>query len=89
MVKEKSINVRGQEFKSALYDLVNSSQLPISMVYYIFQYVFKDLENTYYGVLNSETISEEHSETGSQGVNEEEMPDEITSKEGLEDETNS
>lgn len=76
-----SININTEKFKSDLYNLVNNSQLPISIVYYIFKYVEQDLENTYYGVLNSE--AEEHIETSNPDMipDPEQMPEEIISKE--------
>lgn len=78
-----SINIKTEKFKSNLYDLVNNSELPISIVYYIFKYVGQDLENTYYGVLNSE--AEEHIETSNPDMipDPEQMPEEITSKEDI------
>ncbi len=78
-----SINIKTEKFKSNLYDLVNNSELPISIVYYIFKYVEQDLENTYYGVLNSE--AEEHIETSNPDMipDPEQMPEEITSKEDI------
>lgn len=78
-----SINIKTEKFKSNLYDLVNNSELPISIVYYIFKYVEQDLENTYYGILNSE--AEEHIETSNPDMipDPEQMPEEITSKEDV------
>lgn len=78
-----SINIKTEKFKSNLYDLVNNSELPISIVYYIFKYVEQDLENTYYGVLNSE--AEEHIETSNPDMipDPEQMPEAITSKEDI------
>lgn len=78
-----SINIKTEKFKSNLYDLVNNSELPISIVYYIFKYVEQDLENTYYGVLNSE--AEEHIETSNPDMipDPEQMPEEITLKEDI------
>ena len=78
-----SINIKTEKFKSNLYDLVNNSELPISIVYYIFKYVGQDLENTYYGVLNSE--AEEHIETSNPDMipDPEQMPEEITLKEDI------
>lgn len=53
--KEKiTINIASENFKNALINLINESQLPISNVYYIFKYLEKEVENTYYGTLNSE-----------------------------------
>lgn len=78
----KSINVRSEEFKSNLYSLINNSGLPISNVYFIFQLVAQELENTYYGTLNTE-LEEKNDDPN---VNQNEMPEEITSKEGIENE---
>lgn len=55
MEKEKiTINIASENFKNALINLINESQLPISNVYYIFKYLEKEVENIYYGTLNSE-----------------------------------
>ncbi len=78
----KSINVRSEEFKSNLYSLINNSGLPISNVYFIFQLVAQELENTYYGTLNTE-LEEKNDDPN---VNQNEMPEEITSKEDIENE---
>lgn len=80
---EKSINIKTEQFKSNLYNLVNNSGLPISIVYYIFKFVEQDLENTYYGVLNEE--SETHVECSNPDMipDPEQMPEEITSKEDI------
>lgn len=80
---EQSINIKVENFKSNLYEIVNNSNLPISIVYYIFKFVANDLENTYYGVLNSE--AEEHIETSDPSTipDQEQMPEEIKSKEDI------
>lgn len=78
----KSINVKSEEFKSNLYSLVNNSGLPIANVYFIFQLVAQELENTYYGTLNAE-LEEKNDDPD---VDQNEMPEEITSKEDIEDE---
>lgn len=57
--EEITINIASENFKNALINLINESQLPISNVYYIFKYLEKEVENTYYGTLNSEASATE------------------------------
>ena len=51
---EKSVNLRVEDFKNDLYSLVNNSGLPISVVYYVFNTVGRDLSDEYGRVLNQE-----------------------------------
>ena len=50
----KSINMKSEELKNSLYNLINNSDLPISNVYFIFQLITQELESTYYQILNEE-----------------------------------
>lgn len=52
--KNKTINLICEEFNQNLKILINNSNLPISVVYYIMKMTTEELEKTYYGVLNSE-----------------------------------
>ena len=51
------MNIKIEQFNSNLQNLINSSQLPIGVVYYLFKYYTKELQNTYYAALNSELSS--------------------------------
>jgi hypothetical protein len=53
-MEELNINLKCEKFKSEIIDEINKSDLPISSVYYIFQLITKDLEETYYDTLNYE-----------------------------------
>ena len=47
-----NINLQIEDFRNKLYNLVANCELPISMVYYIYQNIGQELENTYFKVLN-------------------------------------
>lgn len=51
---EKSINIKTEEFKEALYKAINESQLPISNVYMTFKLVEQDLSNVFANALAQE-----------------------------------
>lgn len=48
------ININSEQFKQNLQNLINSSNLPISNIYYIISLIQKELEYKYYATLNSE-----------------------------------
>ena len=50
----QTINIKTENFKRSLLNLINSSELPISNIYFVFQLINKVLEKTYYGAINSE-----------------------------------
>lgn len=54
----QSINIKTENFKQNLYELINSSQLPIVNIYYVIQLIEKEIEKTYYGIINSELLKE-------------------------------
>ena len=54
----QSINIKTENFKQNLYELINSSQLPIANIYYVIQLIEKEIEKTYYGIINSELLKE-------------------------------
>lgn len=47
-------NLRNEEFRQKLIELINTSDLPISNVYFIFQLVNKEIENIYNQRVNAE-----------------------------------
>jgi hypothetical protein len=53
-MEKLNINLKCENFKLKIIDEINKSDLPISSVYYIFQLITKDLEETYYDTLNYE-----------------------------------
>lgn len=48
-----NINLQIENFKDNLYNLVANSELPISIVYYIYKTIGQELENTYFEVLKN------------------------------------
>ncbi len=77
-----TINQASEKFKRDLVNLINDGQLPISNIYYIFNLVAKEVESTYYATLNEE-CQEDEPERVNSTVDEEQMPEEIHSKEEL------
>lgn len=51
----KTINIKSEQFKYNIINLINNSELPISNVYFILKFITQDVENTYYGTLNSQS----------------------------------
>lgn len=49
-----NINLKSEIFKNNLYSLINSSNLPVSNVYFIFKLTMQELEDLYYKTLNDE-----------------------------------
>ena len=47
-------NLRNEEFRQKLIELINTSDLPISNIYFIFQLVNKEIENIYNQRVNAE-----------------------------------
>ncbi len=80
---EKSINIQIEEFRSNLLNLVNNSGLPAAMVYYIYKDIGKEVENAYYSVLNAEAPVEQEYSDPSMKPDPDQMPEQITSKEEL------
>lgn len=52
----QNINYKSEIFKQELYDLINNSNLPICIVYYIINLLQKQIELHYYTALNLESI---------------------------------
>lgn len=65
------INTKTENFKRSLLQLINSSELPVSNIYYVFQLINKELEKTYYSTINSE-LSELQSQEKEEENNEKE-----------------
>lgn len=72
------ININSERFKQNLQNLINSSNLPISNIYYIISLIQKELEYKYYTILNSELAQQ------SQKQEEEEVQNE-QSNEGIQE----
>ena len=51
----KSINLKSENFRQNLYSLIGTSELPIANVYFILKMAMQQVENTYYGTLNTES----------------------------------
>lgn len=80
--KQLTINQASEQLKTQLVDLVNNSGLPISNIYYIFKLIENSVENAYYAALNDEAETETEYAPGME-PDEEQMPEEIHSKEEL------
>lgn len=59
MTQNKSINIKTENFKQNLLKLINSSELPVANVYFVFQLIEKELEKTYYTTLNFELTKQQ------------------------------
>ena len=55
-VVNKGFNTLCEEYKNSLVQIVNQSNLPIGVVYYITKNIMTEIEHTYYGVLNEESV---------------------------------
>lgn len=51
---EKSFNIKVEELKERLFEIINNSDLPFSSVYYLFKDFMQDLTNAYTENLNNE-----------------------------------
>ena len=60
---ENSINIKTEQFKQGLYNLINQSNIPISNAYYVMKDVFKELEGVYLDTLQSEGIRKQQEKT--------------------------
>lgn len=49
-----TINLKSEQFKNQIYDSINKSQLPISLVYYIFKEIMENISNTYQVTIKKE-----------------------------------
>lgn len=65
------MNIQIEQFNSNLQNLINSSNLPVGVVYYLFKYYTKELQNTYYATLNSELASSSSQEEVMEATQEE------------------
>lgn len=52
-----TINLKSEQFKNQIYDSINKSQLPISLVYYIFKEIMENISNTYQVTIKKEIES--------------------------------
>ena len=53
---KKGFNTLCENYKNSLIELVNGSGLPIGAVYFITKNIMTEVENTYYGSLNAESV---------------------------------
>lgn len=60
---EKSFNIRVEELKEKLFEIVNESGLPFSSIYYLFKDFMKDLTDAYIENLNKEYQKEKEETT--------------------------
>lgn len=62
---EKNINIVISEFDANIKSLIQSSNLPIGVVYYILKNLTQDIEMQYYATLNSILSQQTEEETSS------------------------
>lgn len=58
-----NFNLKCENLKQSIINIINESHLPISSVYYIMELLKLDLEKQYYAILNQESLSTEESNT--------------------------
>lgn len=46
-------NLRCENFKTEISKIINQSELPVAVIYYIFQSIYTQIQHTYYGTINS------------------------------------
>lgn len=51
-----NFNLKCEELKQSIVDIINESKLPVSSVYYIMEIIRLDIERQYYAILNEESI---------------------------------
>lgn len=56
----QNINLKIQNFKRDLKNLINNSQLPIGVIYPIFENFFIKIEQQYYATLNTLALQEKN-----------------------------
>lgn len=49
-----TINIKTEELKTQFFELINNSQLPISLVYYLFKDIMQELTDFYNKILADE-----------------------------------
>ncbi len=54
-----NFNLKCDDFKSKIIEIINQSDLPIAVVYYIFQSIYTEIENTYFGTINSARLNQQ------------------------------
>ena len=52
-------NLRCENLKSEVIKIINKSELPIAVIYYIFQSIYTVIDNTYFGTINSVRLSQQ------------------------------
>lgn len=52
-------NLQCENLKSEIIKIINQSDLPIAVVYYIFQSIYTEIENTYFGTINSVRLNQQ------------------------------
>ncbi len=60
---EKNINIVISQFDANIRSLIQSSNLPVGVVYYLLQNLTKDIEKQYYATLNSILLQQPEEKT--------------------------
>lgn len=52
-------NLRCDNLKSEIIKIINQSDLPVAVIYYIFQNIYTEVEHTYFGTINSARLKQQ------------------------------
>lgn len=52
-------NLRCDNLKSEIIKVINQSDLPIAVIYYMFQNLYTEVEHTYFGTINSARLKQQ------------------------------
>ena len=54
-----NFNLKCDIFKTNILNIINQSELPISVIYYILQNIYNQIQKTYYGTINQIRLEEQ------------------------------
>lgn len=57
--KNMDFNLRCDNFKKNLIKLIDDSELPIAVIYYICQNIFSQVQKSYFGTINQAILKEQ------------------------------
>ena len=56
--EELNFNLQCDLFKNNLIQVINKSNLPAAVIYYIYKDIFQEIQKNYMGILNSQILSQ-------------------------------
>ena len=65
----ETINTKAEELKIQFFELINNSQLPISLVYYLFKDIMQELTDFYNKILQEEFDRAKEEEEKHENIN--------------------